>query len=125
MKQLMLMISASAIIVMSMTNVLTHGAPETHIVHYSEVPFRRTQIANTVQSVLNPKSHTVETTDTIADLERIFSIRGLGPSLLLGIKSLIGKTLIYDGMRVRVQESGTSFAVRPAAANDERFALAA
>ena len=108
-----------------MTNTLTHGAPETRLVHeLSAVVSRKSSVANAVQSVLSPRSHTVETTDTIADLERIFGISGFGPSLLLGVKSLIGKTLIYDGMRVQIQESGTSFAVR-SSANDERVALAA
>jgi hypothetical protein len=108
-----------------MTNFLTHGAPETHLVYDEGVPYKRTQVANAVQSILSPRSHTVETTDTIVDLERIFGIRGFSPSLLLGVKSLIGKTLIYDGMRVQVKESGTSFAVRPAAANDDRSLEAA
>lgn len=97
-------------------------------------PSRQKKVANAVQLVLSPRLHKVEPTDTIADLERIFGISGFGPSLLLGAKSLIGKTLVYDGMRVQIQESGTSFAVRsvaPAqvvlvhAANDERFTLAA
>ena len=108
-----------------MTNTLTHGAPETRLVHEaSAIVSRKSSVANAVQSVLNPKSHIVAANDTMADIERIFAISGFGPSLLLGVKSLIGKTLVYDGMRVQVKESGTSFAVRPAA-NDERFALAA
>ncbi len=59
-----------------MTNTLSHGAPETRLVHdLSPVVSRRSSVASAVQSVLSPRSHTVETTDTIADLERIFSIR--------------------------------------------------
>ena len=94
---------------------MTHEAPGTssEALHhgvdmapngYNSIPSKQTKIANLVQSVLNPIIYKVHPTDTIADLERIFGISGFGPSLLLGVKSLIGKTLVYDGMRVQVKE---------------------
>ncbi len=82
-----------------------------------------TRVTDAIASVLEPKSLLVEVNHTIADIERIFSVRGLAPSLLLGIGGLVGKTLVYHNGHIHIQESGTKFAVHPA--NDEQYALAA
>lgn len=88
------------------------------------IQLRKTQVSQAIQNILEPKIYTVQQGDTIVDIERVLGVKGFGTSMLLGMKPLMGKTLEYDGTRVQVKESGTSFTVRPAA-NDERVALAA
>lgn len=91
--------------------------------HHGEIPFTKTAIASAVHSLLEPKTLLVEENHTIDFIERHFGIVGLGQSLLLGVRSLTGKTLQYHKGFVRVVESGTMLPVR--AANDEQFAVAA
>lgn len=83
------------------------------------------RVTDAIVSVLEPQTLFVEATHTIADIERIFGVHGLAPSLLLGVKSLIGKTLVYHNGHIHIQESGTKFAVRSIAQNDEQYAFAA
>lgn len=88
-------------------------------IHFSD-------IAKEIEEALNPQSLLVEMHHTIDDIERIFGVYGFGTSLLLGIKSLVGKTLVYHNGHIHIQESGTKFAVQSARTkNDESFALAA
>jgi hypothetical protein len=82
------------------------------------------RVTDAIASVLEPQTLLVEMHHTIEDIERILGITGLAPSLLLGVKSLRDKTLVYHNGHVHVQESGTKFAVR-AAQNNEQYALAA
>lgn len=76
------------------------------------VPHSQMNISKSINQLLDPQSLLVEVNHTIADIERIFGIMGLGQSLLLGVKSLIGKTLVYHNGTIHIQESGTKFAVR-------------
>lgn len=103
---------------------LAHGTEHQALLH---VPYAQKQIAGAVQALLTqyaPVQYIVQDTDTMSMIEQKLWVRGFGPSLLLGVKSLVGKTLTYDGVRVQIQWSGTSFAVQ-SAANDERYALVA
>lgn len=83
-----------------------------------------TRVTDAIVSVLEPKSLLVEVNHTIADIERIFAVRGIAASLLFGINTLVGKTLVYHNGHIHIQESGTKFAVHPAQ-NDQEYALAA
>lgn len=120
-----------------MKNSVIYEAPSTSrlaIVHdfkllgkwQDHVQFGQTTFAQRIQETLDPKTLIVEMHHTIEDIERIFNIQGFGASLLLGIKSLVGKTLVYHNGHIHIQESGTKVPVRPVmAANDENFAIAA
>ncbi len=130
---------------------LTYEAPSTNrlAIHHDTEKFpakwqeriqlRKKQVSQAIQSILEPKIYTVQPGDTIVDIERVLGVNGFGTSLLLGVKTLVGKTVEYDGKRVQVKESGTSFSVRSAtnvqelvthfplhpAANDDKFPIAA
>ena len=90
----------------------------------SLAPFQKTKIASAVQQVLEPRTHIVAEGDTINDLERILGVMGMGQSLLLGVKALVGRTLVYDGNIVAIPETGTKIPVRMAA-NSGQYTLSA
>ncbi len=92
---------------------IVHDVDKFLVKWQDRVQFSQSSFARTVHELLDPQTLLVELHHTMADIERIFEITGLAPSLLLGMKSLIGKTLIYNGVRVHIQETGTAFAVRP------------
>jgi hypothetical protein len=97
---------------------IVHDMDKFPVKWQDRVQFSQTSFAKTIHEVLDPQILLVEIHHTIEDIERILGITGLAPSLLLGVKSLMGKTLVYDGMRVQIRETGTSFAVR--SLNSER-----
>ncbi|NRH21044.1 hypothetical protein HOO68_03295 [Candidatus Gracilibacteria bacterium] len=102
---------------------LHHGG-ETLSQWHNQAPFKQTKIASAIHLVLNPKTHLVDQADNLPDVERILGVKGMGPSLLLGVKSLIGKTLSFNGSYVLVVETGTKIPVQ-VATNEDRFAVAA
>lgn len=101
-----------------------HSLPESQA-SLSALPFKKKDIAGAVENILNPKKYMVKIGDTIESVETALWVVGLGQSLLLGVKQLVGKTIVFDGKNIYLQ-SGTSFPVRPMdAANDKLFKQAA
>lgn len=98
---------------------IIHGVDHFPFKEHGRVPSRQTKIATAIQEIFEPKTLVVEANHTIADIERIFGIMGLGQSLLLGAKSLVGKTLVHHNGKIHIQESGTKFAVRSIANHEQ------
>ena len=102
---------------------INHDLEKFPVKWQDRVPFRQTKTATAVQAIFEPKTLMVEVNHTIADIERIFGIMGLGQSLLLGVKSLVGKTLVYHNGTIHIQESGTKFAVRSTVNQEQAIEL--
>lgn len=97
------------------------GVPQSVL---GRAPFQKTQIASAVQLVLEPRTHIVTAGETLEDVERILGVMGMSQSLLLGVKTLIGKTLQFNGSIVQIVETGTKIPVRMAA-NSGQYMLTA
>ena len=103
-----------------MTNVLTHGAPETRLDHSDVVDSNRIKFAKSAIRALGSR-HLIqpgETASAVADDLGVMLTKTMQDFVW---KNLAGHTASFDGEYLRFT-TGTSFR---AAANDDRFLIAA
>ncbi len=103
-------------------NVLAHGAPETRLIH-SDIPLKKTAIASAVNSLLETRSYTVQSWDTLDQVQSALWVY-FGQNLLLWVKWLVWQEIRVVGNQVLVP-SWTSFRAISLATNDQKFKIPA
>jgi hypothetical protein len=94
-------------------------APE-HRLNHSEIPFKKTAIANAVHELLQTRSYTVKKWDSLASIWSEIHVVNFAQNVFVPVSSLEWKTIRVEWREV-IMPSGTHFR----AANEKQFSLVA